>query len=178
MAGLLGPDYLVIEEGLSGRTTAYDDPTFLDRNGRVHLPSVLDSHTPIDLVIIMLGTNDTKHHLRLDADDIAGGAAWLVAYVLASQAGPAKAAPKILLAAPVAISEAAPKVCGHAFDQAPEKSCEFPRAFGEVAEKFGVPFFDAATVATPSDADGLHLDEAAHQALAVALAERVRDILA
>jgi lysophospholipase L1-like esterase len=177
MAGLLGADYLVIEAGLSGRTTAYDDPTFLDRNGRVHLPSVLDTHTPVDLVIIMLGTNDAKHHLGLNADDIARGAAWLVNYVLTSRAGPAKGASKVLLAAPVAISDAAPQVCGHAFDEAPQKSRQFPRAYAEVAEQLGVSLFDASTVASPNDADGLHLDEAAHQALADALAERVRDLL-
>ncbi|MFT5130126.1 MAG: lysophospholipase L1-like esterase [Rhodothermales bacterium] len=177
MAGLLGDGFLVIEEGLSGRTTVYDDPTFLDRNGRVHLPSVLDTHTPVDLVIIMLGTNDTKHHLGLNADDIARGAAWLVNYVLASQAGPGKGAPHVLLAAPVAISDAAPLVCGHAFDGAPEKSRQFPRAYGELAEQLGVPLFDAATAASPDDADGLHLDEPAHQALAIALAERVRELL-
>lgn len=177
MAGLLGDDYLVIEEGLSGRTTAFDDPLFLDRNGRVHLPSVLDTHTPTDLVIIMLGTNDTKHHLGLNADDIASGAAWLVNYVLASQAGPGKTAPKVLLAAPVAITDAAPQVCGHPFDGAPEKSRQFPRAYREVAERLGVSFFDAAAVAAPSDADGLHMDQTAHHALAYALATQVRDLL-
>jgi lysophospholipase L1-like esterase len=177
MAGLLGDGYLVIEEGLSGRTTAYDDPTSLDRNGRVHLPSVLDTHTPVDLVIIMLGTNDTKHHLGLNAHDIAGGAQWLVNYVLASQAGPGRVPPQVLLVSPVLVSQAAPEVCGHAFDEAPEKSAGFASAYQTVAESLGVAFLDAAAFAAPDDADGLHLDAAAHASLAAAIGDKVRELV-
>src|SRR6187401_3541591 len=60
LARELGAGYRVIEEGLSGRTTVHEDPIMGNRNGSLHLPSCLESHSPIDVVMLMLGTNDLK----------------------------------------------------------------------------------------------------------------------
>ncbi len=70
----LGSDYHVIEEGLGGRTTVWDDPIMESRNGRDYLLPCLWSHKPLDLVIIMLGTNDLKDRFSLTPFDIAAGA--------------------------------------------------------------------------------------------------------
>ena len=75
----LGAGFTVIEEGLNGRTTCLDDPIEgLHKNGLKHLPVILESHAPIDLLIVMLGTNDLKYRLSMSPDDIADGAGLLV----------------------------------------------------------------------------------------------------
>lgn len=74
---LLGGDFRVMEEGLGGRTTVLDDELEGDKSGRRHLPMLLRSHRPLDLVIIMLGTNDMKHRFSMLPVDIAKGAAEL-----------------------------------------------------------------------------------------------------
>lgn len=79
LASMLGPDFRIIEEGLNARTTAFDDPVEgLHKNGRAYLLPCLESHAPLDLVIIMLGTNDLKQRFRLPASDIAEAAGSLV----------------------------------------------------------------------------------------------------
>ena len=98
----LGPTHTVIAEGLNGRTTTHDDPADGGpvKNGHRFLPVILDSHAPIDLVIIKLGTNDLKMRFSVPAYDIADGAGRLVDLVLAARNAPAKAPPKVLLVAP------------------------------------------------------------------------------
>ncbi len=96
----LGDDYLVIEEGLNGRTTVWDDPIELDKNGATYLRPCIQTHKPLDLVIIMLGTNDLKTRFSLPAYDIASGAGVLVDIVMKSDAGIDSSAPDVLLIAP------------------------------------------------------------------------------
>ena len=74
----LGDGYIVIEEGLNGRTTVWDDPIELDKNGATYLRPCIQTHKPLDFVIIMLGTNDLKTRFSLPAYDIASGAGVLV----------------------------------------------------------------------------------------------------
>lgn len=67
----LGSSYYVIEDGLSGRTTVFDDPVIGDMNGLAQLPTALKTHMPLDLVVILLGTNDAKVRFGLNGDEIA-----------------------------------------------------------------------------------------------------------
>ena len=96
----LGPSCEIIEEGMNGRTTVWDDPIQGYANGQDYLVPCLKSHRPLDLVIIMLGTNDLKNRFSLSARDIAKGAAVLVGIVFKSDCGVKQAAPKVLLVAP------------------------------------------------------------------------------
>ncbi len=105
----LGEEYHIIAEGLNGRTTVWDDPLEggAIKNGSRYLPACLQSHMPLDLVIIMLGTNDLKHRFSLTAFDIANGAGVLVELVRASgcgrgegELGVGKAPPVLLIAPP------------------------------------------------------------------------------
>src|SRR6185503_2144360 len=96
----LGAEYYVVEEGLNGRTTVWDDPIEGYKNGKEQLIPCLTSHKPIDLVTIMLGTNDLKQRFSLSAYDIAEGAGVLVNIVQKSDCGPQEGAPKVLLMAP------------------------------------------------------------------------------
>ena len=96
----LGEGYLVIEEGLNGRTTVWDDPLEDGRKGKVYLPPCLETHKPLDLVIIMLGTNDLKQRFSAPASDIAAGAGVLVGMVQKSETGPNGRPPRARLLAP------------------------------------------------------------------------------
>ena len=84
----LGGDWRVVEEGLNGRTTIFDDPMEPDRNGKLALPMLLKTHAPLDAVTVMLGTNDLKHLFGLDPKDIALGAATLIQLIQSSEPTP------------------------------------------------------------------------------------------
>jgi len=96
----LGAEYAVIEEGLGGRTTVWDDPIEGHKNGKTYLIPCLPSHRPRDLVVLMLGTNDLKHRFSLTAFDIAAGIGTLIDMILTSRCGPANGAPQVLLLTP------------------------------------------------------------------------------
>ena len=101
----LGEGYLVIEEGLNGRTTVWDDPIEGYKNGKEYLIPCLETHKPIDLVIIMLGTNDLKARFSVPACDVAAGAGVLVDIIAKSETGPGDGAPQVLLIAPPPIAK-------------------------------------------------------------------------
>lgn len=171
LASLLGPDWHVIEEGLPGRTTCHDNPfDGPHKNGLRHLPVALESHAPIDLIIVMLGTNDLKAHLGLTPPDIAKGLRSLLLQIRRCEASPDKGAPDVLVVAPVPIEECGPTAESLAGGAA--KSRALAALFANLAEEFGASFFDAGTVASVSAEDGVHLTAEAHIAIADALAAR------
>lgn len=180
LAQELGPEFRVIEDGLNGRTTVYDDPFDACRNGRTGLGYALLSHKPLDMVILMLGTNDLKY---TDVYGAARGAAALVQLLQGANAVfpstfpvfPAK--PKILLVAPIPISagvddgEIRSTLYG-----THETSLLFPREYARVAKELEVDFLDAGAFAAPSPLDCIHLDESGHRALAGGIAGKVRQM--
>jgi lysophospholipase L1-like esterase len=170
----LGSGFRVIEEGLNGRTTVWEDPVEGDKMGKRHLMPTLESQAPLDLVILMLGTNDTKRRYSAPAVDIASGLGVLLDIVARSAAGREDKAPPVLVVAPVPLTkltEFAPM-----FEGGAEKSRMLAPLYAEVAKTRGCPFFDAGKVITCSDADGLHFDASAHRALGEALAREVKKI--
>lgn len=172
LASQLGSDWHVIEEGHPGRTTVHDDPIEGEhRNGATVLPSILESHRPIDLVILMLGTNDLKPRFSLGPTDIALSVEKLVKMILASTSGPNGGAPDILLAAPVPISETG--CLAEIFEGGADKSRKLGSLFEDVAKRNGCHFIDIGRVAETDTTDGVHLDAAAHQAISDALSNRI-----
>ena len=106
MASNLSKNWEVIAEGHPGRTSVWDDPIEgLHKNGARALQAILETHRPIDLVILMLGTNDQKARFGASAHDIALGVQRLAVEVLRSDCGPDSTAADVLLAAPVAVQE-------------------------------------------------------------------------
>jgi lysophospholipase L1-like esterase len=174
----LGAGYLIIEEGLGGRTTVWDDPIEgIHKNGKTYLIPCLESHQPIDLVIILLGTNDLKRRFSVGAFDIAQGAGVLVQIVQRSQAGPNLEAPEVLLLAPPPVAKLVGTDFVEMFEGAEEKSKRLSREFRRVAEELGCEFLDTADVIVSSDLDAVHLDVEEHRKLGEAVAAYVQRIL-
>jgi lysophospholipase L1-like esterase len=171
----LGAGYDVIEEGLNGRTTAFDDPQSAYRNGADYLPPCLATHSPIDLVIIMLGSNDLKNRLGLSAEEIASGMDKLLGIIENSGAGANGAAPRTLLVSPPHVS---PEAIYEDFFGIHEKSTRLGPLYAALAAKYRCGFFDAATVIDISGLpDGLHLGAGAHKTLGERLAELIKGML-
>ena len=172
----LGEVCTVIEEGLPGRTTVFDDPVEgIHKNGRPYLLPCLESQRPLDLVIIMLGTNDLKARFSAQAEDVAKGAGVLACIARGSAAGPDGGAPEVLLIAPARIKGMSDYA--EMFTGGEEKSQRFARHYQLIAEQNGCYFLDAASVIEPSPIDGVHFEESEHLQLGTVVAERVRNIL-
>lgn len=164
LQNLLGSEYNVIEEGLGGRTTVWDDPIEEYKNGKNYLIPCLQSHKPLDLVIIMLGTNDSKVRFSVPACDIADGMENLVVKILNSSTGRNAKAPEILLVAPIRIGKLTEWT--DMLSGAKQKMEQLPEKYLKIATKYRVAFLDAGSVAVPSELDGVHLDAQGHTLLA------------
>jgi lysophospholipase L1-like esterase len=169
----LGPEWLMIEEGLPGRTTVHDDPVEgAERNGRSYLLPCLQSHRPLDVVVIMLGTNDLKARFNSSAFDIAEGVGALVNIVRTAGAGRSEGVPAIIAVAPPPILKRLPD---HAdmFAGGHEKSLGLAKHFRAMAKRERVGFFDAGSAIKSSKVDGFHLEPEAHARLGRALAAEI-----
>jgi lysophospholipase L1-like esterase len=178
LAETLGNGYYVVEEGLNGRTTAFDDPIEPFRNGRKALDVCLLTHHPIDLFVVMLGTNDTKKFHYLTPFMMAKGLESLLMEVARGPYGRTGQPPKILVVSPVAVDTAGfDDLMSEYFDESSSvKASELSARFRQVAEQYGCEFLDASQYARPS-VDGIHLGPEGHAALAAAIAETVRSMI-
>jgi len=169
LARELGADWHVIEEGLPGRTTVFDDPLSPYRRVADYLQPCLASHSPLDVVLIFLGTNDLKARLAAGASDIAAGVGVLAQTVLDSGSGPGGEAPRVLLLGLPRLG--AP--LGPEFSGAEQKAAELPRYLAQEAAMIGAEHLDLADVVAYSPLDGFHLDAAGHAAVGEAVARRM-----
>jgi lysophospholipase L1-like esterase len=172
LASRLGAEYHVVEEGLNGRTTRWDDPIETGRNGLTYLRPCIESHQPLDVIVIMLGTNDLKSRFDLSASDIAQSAAALAEMAWRFAHAPDGSHAKVLLVAPPAVSTLTE--LDQMFDEAHEKSRQFSRYYRLAAGWYDLPFFDAGAVIVSSEKDGIHFDLEEHRKLGEALADDVR----
>jgi lysophospholipase L1-like esterase len=170
------PAYWVVEEGQCGRTSTREDPVEGDRNGLRHLIPILESHKPIDIVVILLGTNDLKQRFKPSPFDIAAGVKRVALAVRDSRTGPGDAAPKVLMVCPppIADSPGFRKKFGDMFGDCAELSRRLPPYFVQAAEECGAAWFDSGSVIRSSPADGIHWEKEEHQKLAQALADALR----
>ncbi len=172
----LGDGYWVIEEGLNGRTTVWEDPIEEHKSGKAYLVPCIETHKPFDLIAVMLGTNDTKQRFSLHADDIAAGLETLVKIILRSDAGPDGRAPEVLVIAPPPIARLT-QYAGM-FTGARDKSRHLAALYERVAALHGCHYFDAGRVIASSDVDGIHFAAPEHRSLGNALLPVVTAILA
>ena len=177
---LLGEEYLVIEEGLSGRTTCFDDPIHEGLSGIDYITPCLKSHEAVDLLIIMLGTNDTKDRFYASAACIGIGMARLVKKAQNCECWGGKK-PNVLVIAPPPIGEGMLTAeCAATMGRlCVEKSRELAHYYKMQCELIGCHFLDAGELGCEfNTVDYMHLTNKGHETLAKGLAERVSDYLA
>jgi lysophospholipase L1-like esterase len=172
----LGPEYWVIEEGLNGRTTVWNDPDGAGRNGQSYLPACLQTHRPLDAVIVFLGLNDLKTKFGATPESIAGGVGTLLGIIRQSGAGPTGIDPPVLVMSPPKIG----KLTGYAnqFDGAQDHSARLGACVEAVTQQHGCEFLDTAGLIETSDLDGIHLEPDAHRTLGLAVAPRLVRMIA
>lgn len=178
----LGEDYLIIEEGLSGRTTCFEDPIHEGLCGLDYIYPCLMSHEPVDLLIIMLGTNDTKERFGSSAACIALGLKRLIAKAIAVTDSWRGGGPNILVVTPQNIDKKYidSDVGTTMGNGCAEKSEGLAGEFEKIAELMGCHYLDANQVvlAETNQVDFMHLTKEGHKQLAEALTEKVKEIFA
>ncbi|MDR7032620.1 SGNH/GDSL hydrolase family protein [Mesorhizobium sp. BE184] len=174
----LGGGVHVIAEGLGGRTTAFDDYTAAeDRNGARVLPTLLGSHSPLDLVIILLGTNDMKPAIHGDPIAAQRGVWRLVQIVRNHPYQMGATTPGVLLVSPPLMNRIDDPRLPGVYAASNQASRALASLYADLAQVEGCSFFDAATVATPSPVDGVHLDAENTRKIGQALAPLARRML-
>jgi lysophospholipase L1-like esterase len=179
---LLGQNFHVIEEGLNSRTTNLNYAIPPERNGKTYLSPCLYSHAPLDLVIIGLGGNDTKTYFNRTAEQITSGLEELVDIIQTSSYGvDLLDAPQILIMScviPYEFIEEVRDEQGVKFMQgAYLKSKELVNQYKQLALNKKCHFVDLSKNVIPSQIDGVHYDEIAHQQCAKILFEKINEIL-
>ena len=164
----------IIEEGLVGRTTVFEDPLRDGRKGTALFPTILETHAPVDVIVLMLGTNDCKTIFKASAKVIGAGIVRLL-----EQANRLAPEAEILLVSPI---ELGADVWKEEFD--PEFSLSsvavskaLASEYADIAGKYGCTYLDAASVAVPGSADQEHMDAASHGRLAEAIYEKVKSLV-
>lgn len=180
LAKKLGAGYRVIEDGINGRRTVWDDPVNLCRNGAEGLGYALNSGKPLDLVIVMLGTNDLNH---TDATGYYNGLSALMRRVVNAEtfyhgSSPVyRDKPRALVISPILLT-------GVPSEDMPAERCErfaaesarFAGYTERLARELGIPWLNAAAFASPSPIDGCHMDGENHRLLGEAVFDAVREI--
>ena len=175
---LLGPEYRVLEEGLNGRTTVFDDPAAYGRNGDQFLEVAIRSGSPFDCIILMLGTNDLKDYFGASAQMITYGMAKLIRTCRAVLPYTGSAQARIVVAAPLNVGPDHNGVYQYDFSSAStQKGRELRCTYRVLAEQMGCAFFDVNDHVRAGSDDGVHLDADGHRRLGEALAVYLRELL-
>ena len=170
----LGEEFQCIPCGMNGRTTVFDDPLKGCRNGIDGLDYELQTHKPIDIFVLMLGTNDLKY---TDAKGSAAGMKQLIQklisvnqrFSLSSPVFPKEA--RILLVSPVHLNQ---NISESGTCDARSESEKLAALYEKLAQDFRMEFMDASAVADASGHDGIHLGETGHRNIGLAIAEKIR----
>ncbi len=173
MQSKLDADFKVIEEGNCGRTTIYDDPEEPDRNGIKSFPTILEAHAPLDLVIIMLGTNDLKNCYSASAMDIAKSLKKLTQIVLSHDLLQ-NHMPEILIIAPPPIANADKSRFKPTYINGIKESFKIGSTITEHFKDTNIKTFDAGQYIKSSTRDGIHLEPSEHIKLGELIAQKVK----
>ena len=169
----LGDEYEIIEEGLSGRTTTIEDSDRPGINGETYLLPCLESHRPINLVILMLGTNDLKQNYNKNPQEVTENVEKLLQLI---KNYTSKNSVQIILICPPEVDEG---VAGVELDYkgGGSKSKELGRLYSELSEKLEIEYIDLGQIVKPSKIDGYHLDQESHEKIANELTNKIRGLI-
>lgn len=173
----LGDAYLVIEEGYNGRTSVFTDIVEDRLSGLDYFGPCLDSQSPLDLVIIMLGTNDLKVRFGVEAQTIAYGFGRYLDKIKITPMMGNK--PKVLLVSPILLDESYKNhelFHGMFGENGVERSKALAPALEAFAQANGIEFIDAARYAKAVETDGVHMGADSHERLGRAIASKVKEI--
>lgn len=177
----LGADYLILEEGLSGRTTCFEDPIHEGISGLSYIYPCLMSHEPVDLLIIMLGTNDTKERFGVSSACIGLGLKRLAVKAASVRDCWKNGHPNILIVTPQNIDGRYSKTsCAATMGRGcAEKSEGLASEYAAIAKELGFHYLDANSVISvgPNEIDYMHLTQEGHRQLAEALAGLIPEII-
>lgn len=173
------PEHEFIEEGLNGRTLCSPDPVKAERCGIVALKMILMSHKPVDMVVLMLGTNELKKCFDCRAVRIAGEVGKFIQIIRASELWQQFGVPRLLVVSPILIRDELAKG-DDVFDEFDAESVSQSKLLAteiaKVCATYDVDFMNAAEFAQASPIDNIHMDEANHKKLAIALAEKIEEM--
>ncbi|MFA5797528.1 MAG: SGNH/GDSL hydrolase family protein [Candidatus Woesearchaeota archaeon] len=175
----LGSDYEVIEEGLGGRTTMFDDPRpeFPERNGLKSLPPILESHLPLDLVIIMLGTTDTKEMMDVTGKEITEGMQKIIHTIKKFKTLDNTKTPQILIIVPPIVDETA-TLAKTLFQNGTAKATALTEEYAQLAKKEHVHYLNPTSQVKVDSAEGIHLNAKNHALLAKLIYEKIKKEMA
>jgi lysophospholipase L1-like esterase len=167
----------VLEDCLNGRRTVFEDPYLPGRNGLLGLAQKIEMHSPLALLILMLGSNDFQSVHPHTATHAAQGIATLVRAIRAAPVEPGMPIPPVLVVAPPPFGVPQGPIAWK-FTGAPQKSVGLASAYREICVALECAWFDAGSVTPSSRVDGVHLDADQHALLGAALAAPVAKLIA
>ena len=160
---------IVIPEGLNGRTTSFEDELRPGRNGATYLDPCLHSHGPIDLVVLMLGTNDLKIRFQATPTDIGKGIDRLIKMIksITPQKRPHLGDDLTEI----------PSGEEMGFERGISYSKRLAPIYEDWAKFHNIEFLDAAKYAKASEIDACHLTRESHRKLGEMVAKKCKEIL-
>lgn len=173
----LGDEYYVIEEGLCGRNTVWDDPVEGGKNGLEQLAPLILSHMPLDLLIIMLGTNDFKNRFSVSPTDISWSIGRLVKTARDSGHPLIGDAPEVLVICPPPLGDLNNSPFKDILNGAEEKSRQLSSVLSTFCEENDIRMFNAGNIVQTSPVDGVHWEPKEHRKLGKAMVEVVRAMM-
>ena len=168
-----GQEVRVIEDCLNGRRTIYDDPIRPGRNGLIGLSQQIEIHSPLSLIILMLGTNDFQANHDHTAEDAKIGMRTLIYAIKNTVLEPDMKMPEILVVSPQPILDPKGDIAAK-FKGAKNKCIGLAEAYQSLCQAEQCQFFDAASVTTSSKVDGVHFDADQHVVFGNAITDFIR----
>src|SRR3989344_1627811 len=168
----LGDGYEVINEGLCGRIFAAKEPGKVYRTGITHLKSILNTNEPIDIMTVMLGTNDMKNIFNLTADDITNHLKQTIQFIKNEKIGPQKGTPRIIVICPPPVVNPEGKDLDKRLKDAPIKSLILPKLYSKVAKESACDYLNAGDfINLINGTDGYHMLKMHHEVLGKKIVE-------
>lgn len=175
---ILGDNYKIIEEGLCGRTTIFNDPITPNRSGKEMLLGVLDSQSPLDVIVLMLGTNDLKRRFNLTAFDISNGIKQLLDLIKNHYQNYQVKRPEIILLCPPEIGENLELTDSSLYfskEHSLKESKNLAKFYKPIAESYNCTFVNANDITEVSEDDCVHFSEKGHKMFAEGIASYILD---